>query len=495
MPIKESNLEGLFTFEDAGGAQSPLPDELPFHVLFVGDWSGDAVEKELAERKPVLIDRDNFDEVMERLGVVLKLGIGSEEVCIEFREIDDFHPDSLFRNLPVFGELRELRRRLRVPDEFAEAAAEVRSWFGGDVDCERNENPATTVSIDELIAGSEVRSREESDLSKLIAQVVEPYLVKIDEQEQGKLVAAVDAAITALMRAILHHPRFLALESGWRGLLFAVRRVATDRNLKLFVIDLSKQECADNLKSVNSLADSVLSLAVIPERLELMGADPFSVICADYSFGLTIDDAAMLMRLGRIAAAAGAPLISYVRPEMFGLTNLAGLPGISALRIDEDGDAGKLWNAIRSVPEAASIGLVPMRFLARVPYGAASDPVETFVFEEFTGTPEHEKLCWANPAFACAVLLAASFSRLGWKMGDGLAQDLDRFSLYYFLDREDTRQLMPIAECFLSESAAGTFVESGLMPLATIKDTDRIKLIRYRSVHQTTAALSGRWLR
>ena len=66
MPITDSNLEGMFTFETGA---TPSPDDPPFHILFLGDWSGDGAKPELAKRRPFMIDRDNFGALMERLGV------------------------------------------------------------------------------------------------------------------------------------------------------------------------------------------------------------------------------------------------------------------------------------------------------------------------------------------------------------------------------------------------------------------------------------------
>jgi predicted component of type VI protein secretion system len=49
-------------------------------MLVLGDWSGDAEKDPLAPRKPIVIDRDNFDQVMAKLGVRADISIGDGEI-------------------------------------------------------------------------------------------------------------------------------------------------------------------------------------------------------------------------------------------------------------------------------------------------------------------------------------------------------------------------------------------------------------------------------
>lgn len=493
MPITDSNLEGMFTFETGA---TPSAEEPPFHVLFLGNWSGGAAKSDLNSRRPIMIDRDNFDAVMERLGVALELNIGGSAISLEFRELDDFGPDNLFRSLPAFAELRDVRKRLKSADTFDEAASEVRSWFRSEesepVAVPEASGEAPKYSLEDILSGAQARRAEESDLARLISAVVEPYLVKVDENEQSKLVGAVDSAISNLMRSILHHPAFRALEAAWRGLFFAVRRIETDVDLKLFMLELSKDELSDNLKNANSLAETLLFREVIRERLEMPGADPFSLICADYSFGANVDDAATLMRIGRIAGAADASFFAQMRPEMFGMTSFEKLPEPSAFVMHEDANEAKLWTAIRAVPESRFLGLCPMRFLARVPYGADSDPAETFAFEEFTDAVPHGEFVWSNPSFICAVLLALSYRAYGWSMSESLMRDLDRMPLFHYVE-DGEKKLKPCAESLMTEAISEKLLENGLMPLISFKDSDRVRIASYRSAASPPASLGGRW--
>ena len=97
--------------------------ELPFVVGVMGDFSGKPYEplKPLRDRKFVQIDRDNFDDVMQRMtpGAQFKVentlaGDGSEiGVELKFKSMDDFEPASIVDQVEPLRRLKEVRDRLR----------------------------------------------------------------------------------------------------------------------------------------------------------------------------------------------------------------------------------------------------------------------------------------------------------------------------------------------------------------------------------------------
>jgi type VI secretion system protein ImpB len=97
--------------------------ELPFVVGVVGDFSGDPTKplRPFAERKFVQIDRDNFNEVMQRLAPGLKLKVentlaadgSTMPVDLTFNSIEDFEPGRVLDQVPALKALLETRNRLR----------------------------------------------------------------------------------------------------------------------------------------------------------------------------------------------------------------------------------------------------------------------------------------------------------------------------------------------------------------------------------------------
>ena len=103
------------------GAQ--IVRELPFIVGVMGDFSGDPTVplRPMADRKFIQIDRDNFDEVMTRIGPGLKLkvdntlaGDGSMMALdMKFNGIEDFEPGRVVEQVPALKALLETRNKLR----------------------------------------------------------------------------------------------------------------------------------------------------------------------------------------------------------------------------------------------------------------------------------------------------------------------------------------------------------------------------------------------
>jgi type VI secretion system protein ImpC len=69
-----------------------------------------------------------------------------------------------------------------------------------------------------------------------------PHVLPDVSREQGSLRAAVDATLTALMRTVLQHPAFQALEAAWRGIDRLVRELELGETLQLQVLDISRAE-------------------------------------------------------------------------------------------------------------------------------------------------------------------------------------------------------------------------------------------------------------
>ncbi|MER3417067.1 MAG: type VI secretion system contractile sheath small subunit [Gemmataceae bacterium] len=105
---------------ETGGALEKK--ELPFVVGVLADLSGQPKEplKPLKERKFVPIDRDNFNDVLAKanprlaLRVKNRLSGDDSELAVElnFRNMDDFDPANVARQVGPLRDLLEMRQRL-----------------------------------------------------------------------------------------------------------------------------------------------------------------------------------------------------------------------------------------------------------------------------------------------------------------------------------------------------------------------------------------------
>lgn len=488
----------------------PVP-ETPFRVLLLGAFSGSGSKKLLPSRKPVQVDRDNFDDVLAAFHPELKLRLADEEVAtIQFSELDDFHPDRLFERVAMFRKLRDMRARLADPSTFADAAAEF--GLGGAASKPHEAAPAATPQapplalgslLDDMIEQTEARAQTrlpaESDLQKFVRRVTEPHLVSAADPRQSEILALIDRALGAQMRALLHVPEFQALEAAWRAVFLLVRRIDTDEMLKLYLVDLSKDELAADLNSSPDLRTTFAYRLLAGDAINSVGGEPWAAIVGDYAFTATRAHAELLGRLAKVAHAAGAPFLAAASPALLGCKSFSATPNARDWTAPSDSDSASAWAALRSLPEASAVGLAIPRFLLRLPYGKQTDPIESFSFEEMPRDPEHhepehEDYLWGNPAFVCALLLAQSFSESGWDLRPSQRAELDRLPAHIY-PHEGTSEVKPCAEALMTLDTADRIMESGLMPLASMKGQDEVRLLRFQSIAQPLTALVGRWTR
>jgi type VI secretion system protein ImpC len=501
----------------AGGDESPATpeSETPFCVALLGDFSGRRSRGvcepgSIASRRQALIDRDNFDEVLAKFSpeIHLQLGGAASPVPLQFSELDEFHPDRLFERAPLFQRLQAIRARLQDPASFAAAAEELGLASGATPAKPSGETPPTAASavqrvaagslLDQTIEQTENRApdnrpgRAPDELQDFVRRVTEPHLVANADPHRTETVEAIDRAISAQMRAVLRTPDFQALEAAWRAVFLLVRRIETGSHLKLYLMDISREELAADLASSSDLRATGIYRRLVEKSVGTPGAETWAVIAGNYTFGPERKDAELLGRMAKIAAAAGAPFLAAASPRLLGCVSLAATPEPQDWTPSQDADGVSAWGALRRLPEASSIGLALPRFLLRLPYGKKTDLIESFDFEEMPDTPVHENYLWGNPAFVCALLLAQSFSQYEWDLRPGVIAEIDGLPLHVYQQNGESA-LKPCAEALLTEHAAERILESGLMPLLSLMGKDTVRLMRFQSLAEPLRALAGRW--
>ena len=102
-----------------GGAQESV--ELPFKMMVLGDFTQRQDERVMEERKPINVDKDNFDEVLRNQNVSVDFAVSnrlSEEedaemkVSLKFDSMKDFTPENVARQIPELKKMLELREAL-----------------------------------------------------------------------------------------------------------------------------------------------------------------------------------------------------------------------------------------------------------------------------------------------------------------------------------------------------------------------------------------------
>ena len=271
-----------------------------------------------------------------------------------------------------------------------------------------------------------------------------------------------------------------------------MRRVETSERLKLYLLDVSKAEMAADLAAAEDLRSTGVYKLLVEQTVGTPGAEPWALLAANYTFEPTRQDVELLERLAKIAHAAGAPFLAAASPRVLGCESAAELPHPREWKPPADPEEAQAWGGLRKLPETSYVGLALPRFLLRLPYGKETDAAELFDFEEMPLPPVHEDYLWGNPAFACASLLAQAFSEEGWHMHPGTIREIHGLALHTYQENEESC-VTSCAEVLLTEDAAEKILDQGLMPLASLKGRDAVRLIRFQSIADPPQALAGRW--
>ena len=471
----------------AEGGAGEMPPETPFRLLVVGNLSGNRANPvAFNQRKPIQIDRDNFDEILARLApsVTLPNHANGADLTISFAELDDFEPDRLFRNLPVFEELRLLQTQIGNPVTFQQAAAKMRTWSDLPAPAPaQNPNSSTAEVLEQLIEADRAAS-ELDDWQRFLRQIAQPHLVEKPDPRQADYAVVVEQAVAAQMRAILHHPAFQALEVAWRSVFLLTKRLPTADDLQIFVFDASLDDLRADLAR-EDLGNSVFVREVIERAIDR----PWAVLVSLEIFGNNIADLEALASMAMLSARARTPILASAATMLVGCPSLAAEPDPRLWK--PDAAIAAAWEMIRGMEASRYLGLVTPRFLIRLPYGKDAAQTDSFAFEEMPKL-EHESYLWGSGAVLCGLLLAEAFVASGWQLNFDEHKEVNGLPVHVYRD-EGQACMKPCAEVLLRETALEALMDQGLMVLISLRDRDGIRLPRVQSAAKGTKQLAGRW--
>jgi type VI secretion system protein ImpC len=328
----------------------------------------------------------------------------------------------------------------------------------------------------------------------VIHGIVAPHLVPRADPRQEEMLLQLDEAVAEQMRLTLHDPAFQSLEASWRSVFLLLDRLDTGVDLKIDLIDVSKEELlADLGGSPESVEQTGLHRLLVDEAAALPGAGGYAVVACLHSFAPTIEELRALQAAAQIAERAGSPFIAGVSPELVGCARIdRGVETARWIFRVEDDEAEAAWRLLRALPESAWLALAMPRFLLRTPYGEEGSSTDMPGFEELPEHPSHAHFLWGSPAAACACLLGEAFMRNGWDLRPGGLGLLDRRPVWHAGEGAD-REMVPGAEVWLTDTAVERLLERGLTPLVSIKGRDAIAIARLQSVAHPPGPLRGPW--
>jgi type VI secretion system protein ImpC len=467
-----------------------------FRLAVLGDFSGRAnagtleTGPALAGRKPIRLDVDSFDTVLERMGLSLTLPLNEDDaaVSIPIDSLDDFHPDQLIESVALFQQLRDLRRRLGSRTGFDKAARQVLGWAGG-TPLPRPPRHArgTAIAADRrlsdfarLVGRPTAPRSDDGGVDALLRRVVGPFIQRGADPRQDSLIARVDEALSAAMRSVLHHPDFQAAEATWRGLDFLVRRIDTGPRMEIVLYDVSAEEFAADLAATDALEDTGLYGMLVEQPAMDARQGPLSAVIGLYGFELTPPHADLLGRIARIAAAVQGPFVAGIGPD-----------ALKTPLHDQHPLIQEAWTALQVLPEAAWLGLVAPRFLLRPPYGKRSDPIDAFAFEEFTPQEGLGAMLWGHPALLAGLLLAETWQQQGARMRPGTVLGVGDMPYFVYPAPDGEQVALPCTDRLYTEREAARLAAYRVMPVLSLRGRPEVRLGGFTAVAGTP--LAGFW--
>ena len=303
------------------------------------------------------------------------------------------------------------------------------------------------------------------------------------------IIAEIDKKLSDQINQIMHHERFQQVESAWRGLEHLVSNTETDEMLKIRVMNISKKELAKTLKKYKGTAwdQSPVFKKLYEQEYGQLGGEPYGCLVGDYYFDHTPGDVELLGQMAQVAAAAHAPFIAAAAPTVMGMDSWQELanPRDLAKIFSSPEYAG--WRSLRESDDSKYIGLAMPRFLARVPYGAKTSPVEEFDFEEETTGGDHSKYTWANAAYTMAVNINRSFKQYGWCTairGVESGGAVEGLPVHTFPSDDGGVDMKCPTEIAISDRREAELAASGFMPLIHRKNTDVAAFIGAQSLQK-----------
>ncbi|NOQ14085.1 MAG: hypothetical protein GQ583_06350, partial [Methyloprofundus sp.] len=455
----------------------PAADK-PLRILVLGNFSGHRQKTTGRKNDYRLIEKidiDNFAYILAKIKPELHLSLDEElsNVSISFEDIDNFHPDVLLSKIDIFAQFSRIREKLSTPTTFKEAAKDLQKMLNNSNLEKHSENTDLAINTetdDDTLkrlfgesSAAKPAEKSEEPVLRYIRNLISDYIVEDITPFQDVYINAVDDAISALMRKILHHPDFQALEAAWRSVYMLISSIETDETLSVHLLDVDKQQLNQDLAiAASDLSVTGLFNHLVSQATGTYGEDPWSLIIGNFSFDNTDNDIALLTALGGIASFAGGPFIAAADPILIGCQQLTKQVNYRDW-LEMDQASMLRWQALRKSAVAPWIGLLLPRIIMRLPYGLETDEIDSFQFEELTANEQHESLLWGNAAFYSAVLIAKTFMQQGWNMQ--LGEYMEITDLPAYIQRvDDVTKLQPCAEVCMNDQTVGKILERGIMP-------------------------------
>ncbi len=322
-------------------------------------------------------------------------------------------------------------------------------------------------SVDERVTAAmkvlvECLNQSGSQVDKLDKTLLDHHIAQLDEQ------------ISRQLDAVMHHDEFQKVESLWRGLKSLVDKTDFRQNVKIEVLDLSKEDLRQDFEDAPEIIQSGLYAHTYIAEYDTPGGEPIGALISSWEFDASAQDVTLLRNISKVAASAHMPFIGSVGPQFFLKDSMEEVAAIKDIGNYFDRAEYIKWKSFRESDDSRYIGLTMPRVLGRLPYGPDTVPVRSFNYVEEVKGPDHHKYLWTNASFAFAANMVKSFINNGWcvqirgPQAGGAVTDLP----IHLYDLGTGNQVKIPSEVMIPETREFEFANLGFIPLSYYKNRD-----------------------
>ncbi len=332
------------------------------------------------------------------------------------------------------------------------------------------------------------KQTERSRAEELIRTLTEEALrgtVTFDRNLTKTLTEAIkgiDQRLSKQLAAIMHAPQFLKLEGSWRGLHHLVMQSETSASLKLKMMNVSKSELFKDLDRAVEFDQSQTFKKLYENEFGTPGGEPYGALIGDYEITNHPNDIDLLEKMSNVAAASFCPFITSPGPELFGFESWQELSSPRDLeKIFESREFIK-WKSFRDTEDSRFVTMVMPRTLARLPYGASTNPVEEFQYEEVAvdergvaKPTDHSHYCWMNAAYVKGTVLTRAFAETSFCVAIRGAEGggrVDNLPTHLFKSDDGDLDIKCPTEVGITDRREAELSKLGFLPLCHYKNTD-----------------------
>ena len=365
-----------------------------------------------------------------------------------------------------------------------------------DAELEQAGGAATTEDaslLDQILSETRLAPNDEGydvarkGVAAFISEMMKPTRgdEKVNAGAVDQMIAAIDQKLSAQVDQIMHHEDFQKMESAWRGLKFVIDKTDFRQNIKIEMLNASKEDLLEDFEDSPEVVQSGLYKHVYTAEYGQFGGQPIGGIVSDFQFGPGAQDVKLMQYVSSVGAMAHAPFIAGASPQMFGVDKFEEVPNLKDLQSIFEGPKYAKWNSFRESEDARYFSLALPRFMLRLPYGEETVPVKAFNYEE-TAAGETDNYLWGNASYAFATRLTDSFAKYRWcpnvigPQSGGAVEDLP---IHTYEAMGQLQSKIP-TETLISDRKEYEMAEQGFMALTMRKGSDNAAFFSANSVQK-----------